>query len=160
MKTFVAATVSALAFCAAVTAAVPTSSPRVQDNPATKKPPTILFMCPHGAAKSVLASAYFQRLAKERGLNVRVESAGTEPDPAVSPAVATHLTRQGYAVPVAKPRKATSEEVAAADVVISIGCDLSALPSPRGQLQRWDEVPAPSEDFAAADAAIRSEWPP
>ena len=25
-------------------------------------------MCPHGAAKSVLASAYFQRLAKERGL--------------------------------------------------------------------------------------------
>ena len=27
----------------------------------------------HGAAKSVLASAYFQRLAKERGLNVQVE---------------------------------------------------------------------------------------
>lgn len=40
------------------------------------KPPTVLFMCPHGAAKSVLASAYFQHLAKERGLNVRVDSAG------------------------------------------------------------------------------------
>lgn len=24
----------------------------------TPKPPTVLFMCPHGAAKSVLASAY------------------------------------------------------------------------------------------------------
>ena len=36
----------------------------------------VLFMCPHGAAKSVLASAYFQRLAKERGLNVIVDSAG------------------------------------------------------------------------------------
>lgn len=119
------------------------------------KPPTVLFMCPHGAAKSVLASAYFQRLAKERGLNVRVESAGTEPDATVSPAIAAHLTRQGYAVPIAKPRKATHEEVAAADVVISIGCDLSALPAPRGQLQRWDEVPALSEDFAAADEAIR-----
>ena len=154
MKTFVA-TVSALALFAALTAAVLASSLGMQSSPVTKKPPTILFMCPHGAAKSVLASAYFQRLAKERGLNVRVESAGTEPDPAVSPAVATHLTRQGYAVPVAKPRKVTSEEVAAADVVISIGCDLSALPSPRGQLQRWDEVPALSEDFAAADEAIR-----
>ena len=41
----------------------------------------VLFMCPHGAAKSVLASAYFRRLAKERGLNVEVDSAGTEPDP-------------------------------------------------------------------------------
>ena len=122
--------------------------------PATK-PPTVLFMCPHGAAKSVLASAYFQRLAKERGLNVRVDSAGTEPDPAVSSAVAAHLTRQGYAVPIAKPRKATAEEVAAADVVISIGCDLSALPAPRGRLERWDEVPAPSQDLAAADEAIR-----
>jgi len=50
--------------------------------PGTGRPPTVLFICPHGAAKRVLASAYFQRLAKERGLNVRVESAGTEPDPA------------------------------------------------------------------------------
>jgi arsenate reductase (thioredoxin) len=119
------------------------------------KPPTILFMCPHGAAKSVLASAYFQRLAKERGLNVRVDSAGTEPDAAVSPAVAAHLERQGYTVPVVRPRKATAGEVAAADVVISIGCDLSGLPAPRGQLQRWDEVPALSDDFARADEAIR-----
>ena len=58
------------------------------------KTPTVLFLCPHGAAKSVLASAYFERMAKERGLNVRVESAGTDPDPTVSPAVAAHLTRQ------------------------------------------------------------------
>jgi hypothetical protein len=69
--------------------------------------------------------------------------------------VATHLKGQGYVVPVAKPRKATAEELAAADVVISMGCDLSALPAPRGPLQRWDEVPALSEDFAAADHAIR-----
>ena len=40
---------------------------------------TVLFMCPHGAAKSLIASAYFQKMAKERGLNVRVDSA--EPSP-------------------------------------------------------------------------------
>jgi len=156
MKTLRLSTLIALALGTGISPAsmaAPGQKPQGID-PATK-PPTVLFMCPHGAAKSVLASAYFQRLAKERGLNVRVDSAGTEPDPAVSSAVAAHLTRQGYAIPIAKPRKATAEEVAAADVVISIGCDLSALPAPRGQLQRWDEVPAPSEDFAAADEAIR-----
>ena len=119
------------------------------------RPPTILFMCPHGAAKSVLASAYFQRLAKERGLNVRVVSAGTDPDPDVAPAVATHLKKQGYEIPIAKPRRATDADMLAADVVVSIGCDLKNLPAPPGTLVKWDDVPAPSEDFARADAMIR-----
>jgi arsenate reductase len=119
------------------------------------KPPTVLFMCPHGAAKSVLASAYFARLAKERGLNVRVESAGTDPDPTVSPAVAAHLKQQGYSVAGSSPRKVTPKDFASADVVISIGCDLSGLEEPRGKLMRWDEVPSLGEDFARADEAIR-----
>jgi protein-tyrosine-phosphatase len=118
-------------------------------------PPTILFMCPHGAAKSVLASAYFQRLAKERGLNVRVESAGTQPDSTVSPVVAAHLKAEGYPIPSTKPRKVAPEEFVSADVVISIGCDLGALPQPRGRLVRWDDVPALSDGFTAADEAIR-----
>jgi arsenate reductase len=119
------------------------------------EPPTVLFMCPHGAAKSVLASAYFERAAKERGLDVRVVSAGTDPDADVSPVVASHLARNGYRVPVTRPRRATAEDLAAADVVISIGCDLSRLPQPRGTLVKWDDVPALSDGFAAADAKIR-----
>jgi protein-tyrosine-phosphatase len=115
----------------------------------------VLFMCPHGAAKSVLASAYFQRLAKERGLNVRVDSAGTDPDPEVGKAVAAHLTKTGYALPIDKPRRATASDVEHADVVVSLGCDLAGLPQPRGKLLKWDDVPGPSENFAAADQAIR-----
>jgi protein-tyrosine-phosphatase len=137
--------------------AVPIASSQTgTGTPKNSKPPTILFMCPHGAAKSVLASAYFQRLAKERGLNVHVESAGTEPDATVSPAVAAHLKGRGYSISVAKPRKVAPEEFASADVVISIGCDLAALPQPRGRLVRWDEVPALSDGFTAADEAIRT----
>jgi protein-tyrosine-phosphatase len=115
----------------------------------------ILFMCPHGAAKSVLASAYFQRLAKERGLNVRVDSAGTDPDPEVGKAVAAHLTKTGYAIPIDKPRRATASDVEQADIVVSLGCDLSGLPQPRGKLLKWDDVPGPGENFSAADQAIR-----
>ena len=140
-----------------VAVAVMATSVRAQkrDDSAPLAPPTVLFLCPHGAAKSVLASAYFERLAKERGLNVRVESAGTDPDPTVSPAVAAHLKRQGYPVPGSNPRKVNPKDLESADVVISIGCDLSGLEAPRGKLVRWDEVPPPSEDFARADEAIR-----
>ena len=99
------------------------------------KPPTILFMCPHGAAKSVLASAYLQRLAKERGLNVRVVSAGTDPDPEVAPAVATHLKKQGYEMPIAKPRRATD-------------ADMSG-----GRRRRLDRLRAEESAGAARDAA-------
>jgi protein-tyrosine-phosphatase len=114
----------------------------------------VLFMCPHGAAKSVLASAYFQKLAKERGLNVRVDSVGTDPDPEVGKAVAAHLTKTGYAIPIDKPRRATARDVEQADIVVSLGCDLAGLPQPRGKLLKWDDVPGPGENFAAADEAI------
>jgi len=147
--------VALLVMCITGRAVLSASSQTGTGSPNSSKPPTILFMCPHGAAKSVLASAYFQRLAKERGLNVHVASAGTEPDATVSPAVAAHLKGRSYSLPIEKPRKVGPEEFASADVVISIGCDLATLPQPRGRLVRWDDVPALGEDFTAADEAIR-----
>jgi uncharacterized membrane protein YkoI len=38
-------------------------------------PRTVVFMWPHGAAKSVIASTYLNRLSAERGLNVRATAA-------------------------------------------------------------------------------------
>jgi len=119
------------------------------------KATTVLFICPHGAAKSVLASAYFKQLAKERGLNVRVETAGTEPEAKVSPAVAEHLKKQGVSVPIEKPRPVTTQDLELADVVITMGCDVSGLGPVRGDLRKWDDIPAVSEQFAASDQAIR-----
>lgn len=112
-------------------------------------------MCPHGAAKSVLASAYFERLAGEKGLNVRVDSRGTKPDLAVSARVADHLTKNGYRVPVATPQLVTPADLASADIVISLGCDMRGLAVRAGTLRQWDDVPGPGEDFAGADAAIQ-----
>jgi arsenate reductase len=126
------------------------------DRAAAARTPSVLFMCPHGAAKSVLASAYFKQLAAERGLRVRVAAVGTEPAPAVSPAVAARLQQQGLAVPTDKPRTVTAADVADADIVISIGCDTSKMP-PTDKLRRWDDVPDTSADFAAADQAIRAK---
>lgn len=121
-----------------------------------KQAPTVLFMCPHGAAKSLMASAYFQRVAKERGLNVRVDSAGTDPDPQLSKGVVAHLEKNGYAIPIAKPRAATAADMTSADVVISMGCDLSKLPAAKGVVKNW-QVPDFSADFSAAEQAIRDQ---
>ena len=141
----------------AVTAITPSPTPGVDaQSPSSAKAPTVLFMCPHGAAKSVMASAYFQKLAKERGLNVRVDSAGTDPEPAVSKGVAAHLQKNGYAIPIDKPRAATASDMTTADVVISMGCDLSKLPAPKGEVKTW-AVPDFSENFDAAEQAIRDQ---
>ena len=138
-------------------ATAPAEGGSTQTAPAGGPAQKVLFLCPHGAAKSVLASAYFQQLAKERGLRVLVTSAVSEPDAAVAPVVAAHLTRQGLAAPTSVPRKVSAEDLAQADLVVSLGCDLSGLPKPKGTLKTWDDIPSPSADFAAADEAIRSK---
>ena len=58
-------------------------------------------------------------------------------------------------MPTEKPRLATPADLAKADVVISLGCDLTKFPDPAGRLVKWDDVPALSEDFARGDDAIR-----
>ena len=121
---------------------------------ATDPPLRVLFLCPHGAAKSVLGAAYFQKLATERGLRVQVDARGTEPDPAVSPAVAQLLRDQGFAVPVETPRAVTPTETAAADIVVSMGCKLDGFPAPRRAIRHWD-VPGPGENLPASSDAIR-----
>ena len=85
---------------------------------------------------------------------MHVDTVGTEPDPAVAPAVVQRLEAQGYAVPIAKPRLVSPDDLGSADVVVSMGCDLGGR-TVRGDLRRWDDVPSPSADFAGADAAIR-----
>jgi arsenate reductase len=144
-------TIASVLAAAVSLCAVASQPPTASTSPATR----VLFMCPHGAGKSVLAAAYFERLAKERGLDVRVDAVGTEPDPAVAPVVVGHLEKQGYRVPIRTPRSVTSDDWQGADVVISMGCDLKGRPAPRGALRTWDDVPGPGENLAGADEAIR-----
>lgn len=127
-----------------------------QSSAAPSKTPTVLFMCPHGAAKSVMASALFQKMAKERGLNVRVDAAGTDPEPELSKGVVARLQKENVPLVVSKPRAATAADMNTADVVISMGCDLSRLPAPKGELKSWN-VGDFSNNFDATEQAIRDQ---
>jgi arsenate reductase len=114
----------------------------------------ILFLCPHNAAKSVLAAAYFDQLARERSLDYQAASAGTSPDAAPSPAVVAMLRDEGIDVSVHRPRLVTSEDLTNAHRVISLGCDLDDLDGSNAWVDRWDDVPPASQDLSASRAAI------
>ena len=115
---------------------------------------TILFLCPHNAAKSVLAVAYCRHLSAQCGLEVQVTSAGTEPDATTSPAAVALLRTEGLDVTPPRPRRVTQEELGAAFRVISMGCDVSHL-APAGTLvEHWDDVPSPSQHLAPARDVI------
>jgi arsenate reductase (thioredoxin) len=115
---------------------------------------TILFLCPHNAAKSVIAAAYCERLAAERDVTLRATSAGTDPDPGVSPSVAAALFAEGIDVRAHRPRRVTAEELARASRVVSLGCDLGDLAPPGLVIEHWDDVPSPSADLTRACAVI------
>jgi arsenate reductase len=116
---------------------------------------TVLFLCPHGAAKSVLAAALCERLAVEQGLSLRATCAGTEPDPEVAPHVRALLEREGLPLPLDQPQLVTNAMLDAAAWVISLGCSLDELPVTPRRWQQWDDVPPPSQELQGAYARIQ-----
>lgn len=116
----------------------------------------ILFVCLHGAAKSVLAAADCERLAAVRGLRVTADFAGTQPDAEIAPAVAAALRAEGMDLAGRKPRLVTAGDLSAADTVVAFGCDLGVATSPGARVEQWTDVPAVSEGLPAARAAIRA----
>jgi arsenate reductase len=116
---------------------------------------TVLFLCPHAAAKSVFAAAFFERLAAERGLAARADAAGIEPDPETNPAVVAALAAEGIDVGRHRPRRVTTEELASAWRVVSLGCDIDGIAPVDVAIERWDDVPQVSADLPVAREAIR-----
>lgn len=112
---------------------------------------SVLFLCPHNAAKSITAAAYFRRLAAESAIEVEISTGGTDPDEAVLPLVRTQLETDGYVVNDV-PRLVTSGDLDGADVIINIGCQHADLATSNDIID-WG-IPNFSEDPAAAFCAI------
>ena len=83
--------------------------------------PTVLFLCPHNALRSVIAAALFNQLAAGRA---RGESAGTEPDERVNDRTIAVLREIGIEVADEKPGKVTREQLEQATRVVSLDCPL------------------------------------
>src|SRR5215467_1314590 len=83
-----------------------------QDN---KSPvPKVVFVCEHGAAKSVIAAKEFEKLARERGIQVQAVARGTTPDPEIAAAVRQGLKADGIDVGAMKPTRVQPSDLAGA----------------------------------------------
>jgi protein-tyrosine-phosphatase len=107
----------------------------------------VLFVCPHGAAKSVVGAAHFGKLAAARGLPVDAVAAGTEPDPQLAAAAVKGLAGDGLAAAPARPRPVTLYDLQRAARVVTFGCEVT--PPAGVAVDRW-EVPAISDGYEAA----------
>lgn len=116
-----------------------------------RAPRTIVFVCEHGAARSVIAAAYFNKLAAERHLDFHAVARGATPQPDLSVATVQGLEKDGVAFPAEKPRPLTRADVRGAVRVVAF-CPLPAF----AKQARADayEVPAPSDGYDASRDAI------
>jgi protein-tyrosine-phosphatase len=120
----------------------------------TGRASTVVFVCEHGSAKSVIAAAHFQRLAAAAGLDVRAISRGTDPDPAFPPNALDGLERDGLRPLDDAPKLLDAGELANARRVVAF-CTVPDSYSYNRPIERWD-VPAVSDDYETARRAIVS----
>lgn len=118
--------------------------------------PTILFLCPHNAAKSVIAAAYFNQLAEQSALLVTADSAGTEPSEAVPALVVALLAKDGIDVAHYQPRQVTADDLRDAERIISMGCTPEVLAIAPERIELWSDVPPLSQEPDRASAIIRA----
>jgi arsenate reductase (thioredoxin) len=116
---------------------------------------TVLFLCPHNIAKSVIAAAYFDRLAQQAALPFTAESAGTEPENEMMTTVVTLLASEGIDVSSHQPRLVTDAELASTTYIVSMNCEIDALVPSGVPLERWDDIPPVSQNAALSASIIR-----
>jgi len=117
---------------------------------------TVLFMCPHGGAKSLIAARYFNRMAAEKHLTyTAVAVAAEHPYEKVPANIADFLEQDGFHVRSFKPRPVSPADLRGASKVISVGCDLSKVDTRGAAVETWDDVPLVDDGLPQSAAAIR-----
>jgi protein-tyrosine-phosphatase len=112
----------------------------------TNNPQTVVFVCEHGAAKSIVAAAHFNKLAGESNLNVRAISRGTNPDEEIPPKILQGLQAENLAAGETKPKMLSHADVAGAVRIVAF-CDLPEGYNKLAAVEQWREVPPMSEDY-------------
>ena len=121
----------------------------------TVVPPAVVFVCEHGAAKSVVATAYFNKLARERGLPYRATFRGTDPQAELSVSALKGLREDGIQIPEGKPALISAADVQKATHIFAIGCMLPASATASGKASDWSDVPDGQGYAAMRDAILR-----
>lgn len=112
--------------------------------------PVILFICEHGAAKSIIAAAYFNKLAMERKINVHAIARGTNPDPELSQKTIAGLKQDGVSLTETVPRKLSVVDLESAGRIVTF-CQLpEEYQGKTTSVEQWDNIPPVSENYEIA----------
>jgi protein-tyrosine-phosphatase len=87
----------------------------ITGNGQTKK---VVFVCEHGAGKSVVAAAYFNKIAKDRNLNWEASCRGTNPDEEVSVPTKEGLKSDNLLDPALSPKKLAPSDTSNVEKII------------------------------------------
>ncbi|MDP9444095.1 MAG: heat-shock protein HtpX [Actinomycetota bacterium] len=114
----------------------------------TQQPAVVLFACVHNSGRSVAARVLTEHHAAGA---VEARSAGSEPSGSVNPVVAAVLGERGLSTAAETATLLDPAEVAAADVVITMGCGETCPIFPGKRYEDW-----PVDDPAGQDVdAVR-----
>jgi protein-tyrosine-phosphatase len=116
----------------------------------------VVFVCEHGAAKSVVAAEYFNQLAAQRGFEVRAIARGADPQASLSVSAVKGLQDDGMRPSLAAPRALTASDIRGAARVVAFDCAQPAMTALRAMDGCWDDVPATGEDYPRARDRIRA----
>ena len=116
-------------------------------------------MCVHNAGRSQMAEAMLNHIARERGLPVLAESAGTLGGKEVNPVAVQVMSEIGIDLSNHKPKLLTQEMSDRADTIITMGCGVDAEACPAKFLvgEDWgldDPAGRPLEEVRAIRDAI------
>ncbi|WP_300682395.1 arsenate reductase ArsC [Nocardioides sp.] len=96
--------------------------------------PEVLFVCVHNAGRSQMAAGFLAHLGQGR---VRVRSAGSAPASSVNPVAVAAMAEVGIDLADQVPVKLLTEDVAASDVVITMGCGDACPIFPGKRYEDW-----------------------
>lgn len=107
----------------------------------------VLFVCVGNSCRSQIAEALFNQVSK----TANASSAGTKPTPSVNPFAVQVMKEVGIDIAKARPKLLTSEMLATADKVITMGCAVGDVcPGAIAGAKDWgieDPIGKPIEEF-------------
>ena len=116
---------------------------------------TIVFVCEHGSAKSVIAAAHFNRIAESKRIPYPAISRGIHPDAEIPRNIKDGLLADSLDVSGWTPTMIGDSDIRRADRVITLACELPKSKSAAAsKLIDWNNIPAVSDGYAEARAAI------
>jgi len=113
---------------------------------------TILFICEHGSAKSIVAAAHFNRIAKAEGIPIKAISRGTNPDKAVPDKINTLLKGDGLPAQNGSPVRLSREDLQLADFTVAFIPLPSEFKSPKN-FETWN-IPSFEAGYPVARDSI------